>query len=231
MPPSLETAPPPAGLVKGAGTRLVIAVLGMGLALTCLFVLRTRTGSVPDTLVKQGDSRLPVLGDVPEFSFPEASGSVVSRESLLGRVWVADFVFTSCGGTCPVMSANMGELHRRIGLDPGLRDRVRFVSFSLDPERDTPDALESHAARFQADRSRWFFARGEFEAIQKFALEGFKLGVHEGVADSVEPIVHSQSFVLIDAEGRIRGYFDGTNGAVMNKLAEAIGRLAGETAR
>lgn len=238
MNPSSNVAEPPvspAPVASGlpAGSRLVIALLGMSLALGGSLVLWVGYGEKPENLIKRGSSRLPVLGEMPDFEFESAAGGTVSRDSLLGRVWIANFVFTSCGGTCPVMSQNMSALSSELGRDPAAREAVRYVSFTVDPERDTPQALSSYAERFEADADRWFFARSTYEATQSFAREAFRLMVDKNAEDGVEPIVHSQSFVLIDAEGRIRGYYDGTNGAATKGLvadAKALVHERGEAA-
>jgi cytochrome oxidase Cu insertion factor (SCO1/SenC/PrrC family) len=89
---------------------------------------------------------LPELGAVPDFSFTERSGRVVARKDLLGRIWVADFIFTSCAGTCPVMTSRMAGVHQALRAEPG----ALCVSFSVDPDRDTLEALRAYA-----DRSPW----------------------------------------------------------------------------
>ncbi len=89
---------------------------------------------------------------------------------------------------------------------------IRFVSFSVDPKRDTWEVLARYARRYHADPSRWIFVTGQAEAIYKLSRQGFKLGVDENAPDApniaVEPILHSSRFVLVDAQGSIRGYYD-----------------------
>ena len=166
---------------------------------------------------------LPVIATVPDFSLTEASGRTVTRSDLAGKPWVADLVFTTCGGICPLMSASMSRL---VDSTSGLPD-VRFVSISVDPERDTPEALTAYAARYKADRERWWFLTGEESAIRELAVQGLKLPVADGdPAQGEDEILHSQRFVLIDAESRVRGTYDVRDQEAMFRLRGDLERLA-----
>lgn len=166
-----------------------------------------------------------VLGAVPEFALTNRDGSVVTREALLGAPWVANFFFTRCVGICPRLSARMDGLVDRLGA----RSPVRFVSITVDPEADTPERLETYAARFDAP-PRWYFLTGALEAIHSLVREGFLLAVEPnpepGRAPAGEDILHSNRFVLVDAEGRVRGYYDAFDEAAMAELLEDIETLA-----
>jgi protein SCO1/2 len=156
------------------------------------------------------DGAPPVLGEIPPFTLVERSGRAVSRDDLAGQAWVADFIFTRCTGMCPALSARMNELRRRVR-DAGLQ--ARLVSFSVDPNHDTPDVLRDYATRYAADDA-WLFVTGERGALYRLIGEGFKLSVAERApgqaSDGGELITHSDRFVLVDAGGRIRGYYHGT---------------------
>jgi protein SCO1/2 len=122
------------------------------------------------------------------------------------------------------MSAAMARLDRRLP-----RDGVRLVSVSIDPEHDTPEVLAEYAGNYGASE-RWRFLTGEPEVVRMLAVEGFKLGVAEveGEADPGLALVHSDRFVLVDAEGRIRGYYDPFEPESIARLERDVAALAGE---
>lgn len=150
---------------------------------------------------------LPVLGQVTPFSLTSHRGETVTLDDLAGTPWIADFIFTRCGLSCPLMSTRMAELD-----DERVPPQMRLISISVDPQHDTPEVLAEYAAAFSASE-RWSFLTGPEEEILELALEGFHLAVDpdppEGMASPEEPIVHSTRFVLVDGRGRIRGYYDG----------------------
>jgi len=156
----------------------------------------------------------PMYGTAPAFSFTERSGREVQSSELAGKVWVADFIFTSCAGACPVMTEKMRALQEK------LPPEIRLVSFTVDPERDTPETLRSYAERAGADRERWLFLTGNKEALYKLSIEGFKLGVDDAAGTPAEPITHSTRFVLVDREGRIRGYYGMEDETALERLEE-----------
>lgn len=158
---------------------------------------------------------LPVISDVGDFALVDASGKPVGRKILEGSPWVADLVFTSCSGICPVMSQEMKRLQDQTADLPG----VRLVSISVDPANDTPEALERYAARFGADRSRWLFLTGDSAEIRRLANEGMKLVAVDGdPSKGDEAIVHSPRFALVDGRGRLRGTYDMRDPEAMLRL-------------
>ena len=171
---------------------------------------------------------LPVLGHVPDFSLIERSGRAVSLADLKGQVWVADFVFTHCAGPCPLLSRRMQSLQEPLADHPA----VRLVSFSVDPERDTPEVLADYAKRYGAGE-RWLFLTGEKEPLYWLIMDGFKLGVDDGsalTAGAPGPgtITHSTRFVLVDREARIRAYYDGSSDDIAAQLLPDIQALLRE---
>lgn len=161
----------------------------------------------------------PVLGEVPDFALTNRDGRPVRRADLLGAPWVADFIFTRCPASCPMMTARMARFNRE--LPPDLP--VRLVSISVDPEHDTPEVLERYAQSFAAP-DRWLFVTGTREQIRSLSIEGFKLGLEmdpppgpPGVP-APEPILHSTRFVLVDGEGKIRGYYEAFDEESMKRL-------------
>lgn len=166
---------------------------------------------------------LPRLGAVPPFGLVSEQGTGVGLGDLRGKVWIADFVFTSCPSICPAMTQRMKELSAELSDLPP----VRFVSFSVDPARDTVEVLAAYAREHGADPARWSFLRGEEEAIRSLSRDGFKLPVEDAEPGSAMPILHSPRFVLVDAAGEIRGYYDSGDPAAMKRLAFDARVLAG----
>ena len=157
---------------------------------------------------------LPVMGSVPDFKLTERSSREVGREELAGKVWIADFIFTQCAGTCPLMTVNMKKLQ------DSLPAEIQFVSFSVDPAHDTPEVLKEYADRNGADPKRWLFLTGDTDAMYKLSIDGFKLAVDATGGTPAEPIVHSTRFVLVDQQGRIRGYYGMDDADAMSQLTK-----------
>jgi protein SCO1/2 len=120
-----------------------------------------------------GAPRLPAYGRVPDFVLTERSGQPLKAGDLRGRVWIADFIYTRCGDTCPLLGALMARLQADLADAPDLR----LVSFSVDPAWDTPQVLRAYAARFGADPARWLFVTGDAGAMRRLVAEGFRLPV------------------------------------------------------
>jgi protein SCO1/2 len=161
-----------------------------------------------------------VQGQVPDFSLTDQAGHPVTRASLAGSVWVADFIFTRCAGQCPLLSSQMAELQSAFARVPG----VQLVSFTVDPEHDTPPMLAAYAAHYGAAPGRWRFLTGSREAVWRLSREGFRLGVGDG-GTAQEPITHSVRLVLVDQAGRIRGSYDATDAEALRRLRGDIRRL------
>jgi protein SCO1/2 len=134
-------------------------------------------------------------------------GRPVRSRDLLGRVWVADFVFTRCAAVCPILSTRLKSLSQRIGPD----DAVRYVSFSVDPAHDTPQVLAEYAARYQADPDRWMFLTGDMNEVERTVVQGFKIFIGDPEPNENDPtlveIAHGEHFVLVDRAGQLRGYY------------------------
>jgi cytochrome oxidase Cu insertion factor (SCO1/SenC/PrrC family) len=163
----------------------------------------------------------PVLGQVPDFALTNRDGRTVRLADLAGKPWIADFIFTRCPASCPVMTARMARLNRDLPEDSA----VRLVSFTVDPDHDTPQVLQQYAASFKAP-DRWLFLTGDKRALYHLSREGFKLGIEmnpQPATGSIEPILHSTRFVLVDGEGRIRGYYEGFDEESMGKLERDLG--------
>ncbi len=162
---------------------------------------------------------LHVLHDAPEFEFDERGGGKVSRASLLGKVWVATFIFTNCKTTCVDMCMEMAELQQ----DFESEKDFRIVATSVDPDRDSLERLAKHGKNYDADPQVWYFLRGTKEDVRTFAHEGLKISWHPD-----DPLIHSNYFVLIDRQGRIRGYYQQSDHDRMDKIREDIRALLAE---
>jgi protein SCO1/2 len=158
-------------------------------------------------------SNLETFYPVPDFSLTDQTDKPVTLHELNGRVWVADFIFTNCGGTCPVMTEKMRKLQET------LPQNIRMVSFTVDPARDTSKALAAYAAEHGATRERWLFLTGDRQALYDICIKGFKLPLQDDEGTPLEPITHSTRFVLVDKKGQIRGYYSGTEEEDLKRLA------------
>lgn len=205
------------------GLTLLLAVVGVGL----LAVVPQMAQSPPTVNGVTGPaaSGLGDYFDVPAFELVDQDAQPFARDDLAGKVWVADFIFTQCRGICPLLSNRMAELQDRLAHDhPELGD-VRLVSFSVDPENDTPDRLRDFADHFDADLGRWTFLTGQREQIWPLIEQGFRLPVEETPANTEMPILHSDKFVLVDGTGRIRGYYDALEPGELDRLIEDLTHL------
>jgi protein SCO1/2 len=162
---------------------------------------------------------LPVLYGGPTFTLTDQDARPFGSKELRGKVWVADFIFTTCPGACPKMTMRMS------GLQKAIPDRdVHFVSFTVDPERDTPEVLKKYAQGYDADPGRWHFLTGEKSALFDVAA-GMKLTAAPAGTFGPE-IVHAEKFLLLDGDGRVRGAYDSTDEQDLKKLAADAAALA-----
>ncbi len=163
---------------------------------------------------------LPVLGNVPAFRFTDQTGAAFSPDMLAGKPWVADFIFTRCPTICPLMTERLAALQGKLG------ERVHLVSVSVDPDFDRPEQLRAFAAQHGALSPRWHFLTGDSAAVQKAVTEGFKIAlVREGAADDVGGLIHGVHVVLVDGQGRIRGYYDSTDPEALERLVRDAQQL------
>ena len=158
---------------------------------------------------------LPVYGRVGQFRLIDAQDQPFDSSRLNNKVWVTAFFFTTCSGICPIMTKNLKSLQDMYQAYPD----VKFVSISVNPEQDTPQTLSAYAQKYAADTNRWHFLTGSREDVTKVAVRGFKVGSVD------EPIFHSAFFVLVDRQGNIRGYYDGTNKDEVKKLSDDLLKL------
>jgi protein SCO1/2/putative membrane protein len=169
----------------------------------------------------------PDLGAIADFTLTAQDGHALGRADLQGSPWIADFVFTRCSGPCPLITGNMARLARDLA-----SSEVRFVSFSVDPEHDTPDVLAGYARSFQAD-ARWSFLTGDRARVTDLLRGSFKVGMEKSPDPKTpvgEMVAHSTKMVLVGRDARIRGYYDGSDPADVERLladARDLGRPIG----
>lgn len=159
---------------------------------------------------------------LPDFALTERTGETLRLADLAGKVWVADFFYTTCPGPCPMMSSRLSEVQKALGDEPG----VRLLSISVDPEKDTPEVLKQYAERFKAG-DRWYFLTGQKDAIYGLARDAFKLPVAEAPTEG-GLITHSTRLVLVDKTGTVRGFYEGADENGVKDLIRDIHRLLDE---
>lgn len=161
----------------------------------------------PAVLPMHTPDDLPIISRVADFSMTNQLGKAVRRSDMLGKVWVADVIFTRCPGPCAMMTTRMADLQASIPNEWS----VKFVSLTTDAEYDTPEVLRGYAERFQADPQRWYFLHGTKPAIVDLAVKNLKLVVldKEQERESVNDLfIHSTTLALVDKHGRLRGAFE-----------------------
>jgi protein SCO1/2 len=166
----------------------------------------------------------PILAELPQFSLLDENSARVTRDDLLGRVWIADFVFTSCADACPRLQSKMKSLQDRL-LPLAQGGNVGLLSVSVDPARDTPERLRQYARIYGQRKGQWRYLTGDEREVERTVVKGFRVAMArfpaEGadvkaasVAGSADPhleafdIMHGEKLVLVDRLGRIRGYYD-----------------------
>ena len=164
-------------------------------------------------------------GTVPNFELVNQDGQRFGSAQLAGKIWIADFIYTSCPGPCPMISTRMSELQK-----PLEKTDVHLVSFSVDPEKDTPDVLRGYAEKLHAEPKRWDFLTGRKSAIYNLSHNDFKLAVSYGSDEAGIP-VHSTRMVLVDRHGAIRGYYEATDADAVTKLLADTSHLLREQSK
>ncbi|MCH7409106.1 SCO family protein [Belliella sp. DSM 111904] len=162
-----------------------------------------------------------VFHKIADFSFINQEGKEVSNSTTAGKVYVADFFFTTCPTICPIMKTQMLRVHEKFKEE----DQFMILSHTLDPEHDTPELLKDFAEKIGIeDDNTWQFLSGDQEKIFEIGQTSYLTTAME---DSSEPggILHSGAFVLVDQKGRIRGVYDGTKEDQVNKLMRDIPKL------
>jgi protein SCO1/2 len=161
---------------------------------------------------------LPVMGEVPEFQLTAQTGQLFDSRELDGHIWVADFIYTTCPGPCPMMTQHMRQIQDSTWDTPD----VRLVSITVDPAHDTPPVLTEYARHFKQDPARWFFLTGDMGRLNELGVHAFKLNSVDG------SLTHSTRFVLVDRQRRIRGFYSTGEDAFMPQLMHDLRQLEKE---
>ena len=170
-------------------------------------------GTKPEVLTEA------VAVNVPDFSLTNQKGESLGLSDMAGKIWIADFIFTNCPTICPAMTQEMARLQSEF-----VADAVYFVSFSVDPERDTTEVLTRYAKAYGADDRRWHFLTGDKAHIYQLAEQGFSLAAgHKG-----SEILHSPRFVLVKADGNIHDHYDSRSKPAMLRLRRDVKALLGK---
>ena len=179
-----------------------------------ILFLMTVTALVVIETADQSRTDLTVLGTVPEFTFIERSGAPFGSNDMLGKINIVNFFFTSCRGPCPLMNRKVADLYVKYAST----NAVRFVSISVDPARDSLQALQAYASDYGVNDDRWLFLRGEMEEVHRVSEDGFMLA-------GDLPSVHSTKLILVDDQNRIRGYYDSFSDAQLESLTAHVREL------
>ena len=161
-----------------------------------------------------------IFGELPVFELVDQDGEDFGSADLAGRIWIANFIFTSCGEVCPRLTTRMHQVQTELEKK---NDPVLLVSISVDPKRDTPEVLRDYAQRFGADLRRWSFLTGPLDAIESTVVGGFKMVMQrtEDEDTGFFNIVHGERFILVDGHGRIRGYYEAGDEGLRELVADA----------
>ncbi len=170
----------------------------------------------------QHHSDLPKLFPVPNAPLVNENGQHVNLDQNKGSVTVYDFIYTNCAGTCPMMTQSMRKLTPKVPKDA----KVKFVSVSIDPARDTPKVLHDYATAYRND-PRWTFLTGDRQTIVDLSVKGFKLAAGDP-GPGGDPLLHSSKFVVADKTGTIREYYGGTDGDAPDHVAKTVKDLLRE---
>src|SRR5438105_4145251 len=207
----LEAAPAP-GPLRLSPLWLLFAALALAVPVLPM-LLTGRTVDLPD------------LGQLPSFALVDQDGKPFGAAEVRGKVWVADFIFTSCSDACPRLTARMRSLQDR--LDPA--ERIGLLSITVDPERDTPGKLAEYARTSGAHVALWKFVTGPQREVQRTVVNGFHVAMGRVPVEATDDALRAQAFeilhgdrlVLVDAKGRLRGYYVADDDGLRRILRDA----------
>lgn len=152
------------------------------------------------TAQQQNTSPAPI-GKVADFSLTERSGRTITLSDLKGKSWIAGFIFTRCPGPCPTITADMAMIRQKLPPD------IQLVSFTVDPDFDTPRILSGYADKFGADKDSWWFLTGDRFKVYNLVVGSFKVPTIQVIEGGEKIITHSTNLALVDKQGNIRGYY------------------------
>jgi len=157
---------------------------------------------------------------IADFSFTNQNGKTITQKDYEGKIYVADFFFTTCGSICPKMTTNLVEVQKAFLNNP----KVMLLSYSVLPDIDDVPVLKAYAEKNGVIDSKWNLVTGDKKAIYTMARKSY-LAVKQGKPNELYDMVHTENFVLVDAKRRVRGFYDGTKKEEMTRLIEDINWL------
>ena len=208
---------------------IFLAVLGIGMAVVYPMLqgrmhlkIYQPTDINPD-LVDEELRRVGMNHRIADFSLTDQNGEPVTNQTFEGKIYVADFFFTTCKSICPKMSKNMAELSAELKGNAN----VMFLSHSVMPEVDSVPVLRDYADLYEVDDARWKMVTGSKKEIYDLARKSYFAATTEGDG-GVDDFIHTENFVLIDPDKRIRGFYDGTSAEEMERLVDELAALERE---
>ena len=160
---------------------------------------------------------------IADFSFTNQNGKTITQKDYEGKIYVADFFFTTCGSICPKMTTNLSDIQKAFANNP----KVKLLSHTVFPETDSVPVLKAYAKKHNVDDNKWNLVTGDKKEIYTMARKSY-LAVKLGKPSELYDMVHTENFVLVDTKRRVRGFYDGTNKDDMKRLIEDITFLANE---
>ena len=154
---------------------------------------------------------------IADFSFTNQNGKTITQKDYEGKVYVADFFFTTCGSICPKMTTNLSDVQKAFANNP----KVKLLSFTVFPETDNVPVLKAYAKKNQVNDAKWNLVTGNKKEIYTLARKSY-LAVKLGKPNELYDMVHTENFVLVDTKKRVRGFYDGTNKEDIKRLIEDI---------
>jgi len=208
-----------------------VALAALSLVTVILLVLYQTKQQRQAQLLAQNQSSLEPLIQLPSFTLDNAQGDRFDSEQLLGKVWIADFVFTRCMGPCPMLTLQMAKLEHQLKNDPRW-EQMRLVTFTVDPDYDTPEVISEHSKRAGMSTQQWLWLTGDRKPMWDLINNGFKLMVGPSDTTKDDPghglITHSSKFVLVDRKLQTRGYYNALDPDDINRLLDDLQILLDE---
>ncbi len=211
-------------------TILVLSFI-LSLAIGCGAPSDRGAGKAPnaaDDSKATADGELPVLGQVPAFLLTDQDDQPFAKDQLDGHLWIATWIFTRCGNTCPIQTAEFKALQDELRQSNDLGD-VQLVTFTVDPEFDTPDVLKGYGVDAKADFDHWHFLTGPRGDLWDLSADGFQLEIKSD-RDAESLFAHSEFLILVDRESRIRGLYPATSPTAKQQLREDLQWLLNQQA-
>ena len=168
----------------------------------------------------QYKSKYHTIGD---FSFINQNGKTITQKDYEGKIYVADFFFTTCGSICPKMTSNLSEIQTAFANNP----KVKLLSHTVFPETDSVPVLKAYAIKHNVNDTKWNLVTGDKKEIYTMARKSY-LAVKLGKPSELYDMVHTENFVLVDTKKRVRGFYDGTKKEDIQRLIEDITFLSNE---